>query len=342
MKTIDRRMMIKSILGAAGAAIVLPSLFARADGPATTAAATGEKEAPKFPFDTAKIEVTNIAPGIELLTGPGGNIAVLHGKDGTLVVDCGVPSRGKDVLATIDHIRANRNKDAAPDGPTKFLVNTHWHFDHTGGNEALGTAGITIVASENCYKRLSEDTRIEFFDFLAKAYPQIARPSVTFGDKTTLRVAGETILLTHVPPAHTDTDVIVHFKNADVIHAGDLFFNGVYPFIDYSTGGNVSGVIAAADAIMKMAGEKTKIIPGHGPLAGAGDVKKYRDVLADIQKAVRALIAAGKTQEQAIAAKPTAAYDKDWGAGMMNGDVFTKLVYTIEKRNTYTGKTTIH
>jgi glyoxylase-like metal-dependent hydrolase (beta-lactamase superfamily II) len=334
-------MVLKSLLGAAGALAIGPAILAR--GQATTSAASGPattQAAPPMPFDTNKIETQSLASGIgwglDLITGPGGNIAVFHGKDGTLVVDCGVPSRGKEVLEFVKKVSVPSTVgavvDITPHGPLKLLVNTHWHFDHTGGNGALAAAGATIIAHENTYKRLSEKITIEFFKMTAEPVPESARPVVTFADSNTIRLNDETITLTHVAPAHTDTDIIVHFKNADIIHAGDLVFNGAYPFIDYSTNGSVSGMIAAVDTIRKMMGEKTRVIPGHGPVATAADLKKFRDMMATVQKSIRGMIAAGKSIDDVVAAKPTAAYDAALGGGLLNGEMFTKLVYTIESK----------
>jgi cyclase len=270
--------------------------------------------------DFSKVEVTSqkVAEGVYMLQGSGGNIGLSVGEDAAFLVDDQYAPLTPKITAAVK---------ALTDKPIKFVLNTHWHGDHSGGNENLGTAGTLIVAHDNVRKRMSTEQFIEFFNSKVPASPKVALPVVTFNDTVTFHLNGEELHAFHVPPAHTDGDSVVHFKKADVIHTGDLFFNGMYPFIDVGSGGGIEGMIAAADRILGMAKDTTKIIPGHGPLATKADYKGFRDMLAKVRDAIKPLVAAGKTLEQVTAAKPTAALDATWGTGFMKPDPFTAIVY---------------
>jgi glyoxylase-like metal-dependent hydrolase (beta-lactamase superfamily II) len=275
--------------------------------------------------DFSKVEVVaeKVAPGIHALRGAGGNIGVSAGEDGVFLVD-------DEYAPLTDKIRAALT--AIDPGPVRFLLNTHWHFDHTGGNENLGKAGVVIVAHDQVRTRMSTDQFIEAFNMKVPASPHKALPVVTFADAVTFHLNGEEIHVFHVPPAHTDGDSVVHFKKADVIHTGDLFFNGLYPFIDLSSGGSVDGMIAAADRLLALAGDKTRIIPGHGPTASKADLVAFRDMLRGVRDKVAPLVTAGKTLEQVVAAKPTQDYDAKWGGGFLKPEAFVGIVYGSLKK----------
>jgi glyoxylase-like metal-dependent hydrolase (beta-lactamase superfamily II) len=209
----------------------------------------------------------------------------------------------------------------------RFVLNTHWHGDHTGGNENLGRAGALIVAHDNVRTRMSTDQFMNNLADTVKASPRGALPVVTFSDTVTFHINGDEVRAFHVPPAHTDGDAIVHFRRADVVHMGDTYFNGLYPYIDLSSGGSVDGVIAAADRVLAMAGEGTRIIPGHGPLSGRAELRAYRDMLSTVRDRVRGLAREGKTLQQVQAAKPSAEFDAKWGGGFMKPDSFVRVVY---------------
>jgi cyclase len=211
--------------------------------------------------------------------------------------------------------------------PVGFVINTHWHGDHTGGNENLGKSGALIVAHENVRKRMSSEQFIEFINMKVSAEPRDALPVVTFASDVTFHLNGDEILVRHVPRAHTDGDAIVHFRNSDVLHMGDIFFNTMYPFIDTSSGGAVDGVVAGADRGLELAGASTRIIPGHGPLATKADLKAYRDMLAIVAGRIKEAKRSGKTMEQAIAAKPTAEFDAVWGKGFLSPDKFVEMIW---------------
>jgi cyclase len=199
--------------------------------------------------------------------------------------------------------------------PVRFVLNTHWHFDHTGGNENLGKAGALIVAHDNVRKRMSTDQFIEALNRREPAAPQSALPVVTFTDAVTFHINGDSVVATHVPPAHTDGDAIVYFVKANVIHMGDVFHNAGLPFVDRSSGGSIDGVIGTADRVLSIANAETKIIPGHGPLADRARLKAWRDAVAALRDRMRTLVAAGQTVDQVLAAKITEAYAKDWAGG---------------------------
>ena len=250
--------------------------------------------------------------------GMGGNIAVLTGEDGIVQIDLGVHSRAADVAQAIAALSPK---------PVAMLINTHWHADHTGGNEAAGAAGARIVAQDNTRTRLSTTQRIDFNKMDYPPTPRAGLPTLTFANTATEYANSEELALTHVAPAHTDTDIYIHFRQANVIHAGDLLFNGFYPFIDYSTGGWIGGMIAAADRLLAAGNAQTRYIPGHGPLASRADVQNFRSMLVIVQNRIAPMVKAGRTEAQAVAAKPTKDLDAKWGQSFLNGDLFTTLVY---------------
>jgi glyoxylase-like metal-dependent hydrolase (beta-lactamase superfamily II) len=270
--------------------------------------------------DFSKVEVVpeKLAEGVYMLTGAGGNIGVSAGEDGVFLVD--------DQYAPLtDKIRAA--VAAISSRPIRFLVNTHWHGDHTGGNENLGRGGVVIVAHDNVRKRMSVEQFIEAFGSKVPPAPKDALPVVTFSDAASFHMNGDEIQAFHVPPAHTDGDSVVRFARANVVHMGDCFFNGRYPFVDLSSGGSFEGVIAVAEKVLAISDAGTKIIPGHGPVADRAALAAYRDVLATVRDRVRPLIAAGKSLEEVKAAQPTREWDATWGQGFMKPDVWLGIVY---------------
>lgn len=275
--------------------------------------------------DLSKIEIqtVEVAKGVHMLIGGGGNLGVSSGEDGVFLIDDQYAPMSDKIRAAVGKIHS---------GPIRFVLNTHWHGDHTGGNESMGKAGVLIVAHDNVRQRMSTEQFIEAFNLKEPPSPKAALPVVTFADAVTFHLNGETIHAFHVPPAHTDGDSIVHFKNADVIHMGDIYFNGMYPFIDVSSGGSIDGMIAAVKKVLAMVGDGTRIIPGHGPLADKKDLAAYLAMLEGVREAVAAQVAAGKSAEETVAAKPTAPWDEKWGKGFIPPDVMVKIVYSsLEK-----------
>ena len=269
-------------------------------------------------MDNVTIKPTKLADGIHMLAGKGGNIGVLTGSDGTFMIDDQFAPLTAKILAAIKAIGG---------GVPRFVINTHYHFDHTGGNENLGNEGVTIVSHDNVRKKLAEGTTIKAFNRVMKPAPKAAVPVITFAEEMTFHLNGETIHVFHSPNGHTDGDAIIHFKNANVIHAGDLFFNGFYPFIDTGAGGTVKGVIAAADKMLALADANTKIIPGHGPLADKAALLAYRKMLETAQMRLGALKSSGKSAAEAVAAKPMSDMEMEWGKGFLPTDKWIAIVY---------------
>jgi glyoxylase-like metal-dependent hydrolase (beta-lactamase superfamily II) len=267
---------------------------------------------------SAKITVQTLRRNIRVLLGPGGNIAVLTGPDGKLLVDAEVVTAGQNVSAALASINAD---------PIKQLINTHWHFDHTGGNEWVHKAGASILAQENTRKHLLVDTRVEGWKYTFPAAPAGAIPSTVFKEDYTLHANGTTLVLKHYLPAHTDSDISVHFVEADVFHTGDTFWNRNYPFIDYSTGGSIDGTIRAAEANLAKVTDKMIVIPGHGAVGGRADLMLFRDVMVDLREKVAALKKHGRSLAEVVAAKPSARTDEEWGNGFMTPALFLEWVY---------------
>jgi cyclase len=265
------------------------------------------------------LQTTKLRENIYLLSGPGGNMVVLNGADGKVLVDSSFASVAPKVKAAMDGFGS---------APLKVLINTHWHFDHTDGNEAMHQAGAVIVAHENTRKRLSTPQDIAAFGLHFDPSPADALPQQTFTDGTKLYFNGEELTLAHFAPAHTDSDIYVRYEKSNVLHMGDVWFNGFYPFLDASTGGNIDGMIAGSARGLTLADADTKIVPGHGPVGDKVALAKSHDMLVTVRDRVKVLKAAGKSQQEAVASKPTADLDAAWGKGLINGDVFTTLVYS--------------
>ncbi len=264
------------------------------------------------PAQAQALQISQVAVGIHVIRGRGGNIGVSVGDNGVFMID--------DQFAPVT--QALRELIAGlTDMPIRFLLNTHFHGDHTGGNENLGTAGVTIFAHDNVRVRL-----------LGNGAPAVALPVVTFNDTTTFHMNGQTIHVFHAAAAHTDGDTLIHFREADVIHMGDTYFNGFYPFIDIGAGGSLAGTLAAVDSALALAGDNTRIIPGHGPMSNRAELIAYRDMLIAVRDGIEPLIADGKSVEQVIAAKPTAALDGEWGDGFLNPERFVRIVYASLKK----------
>ena len=262
------------------------------------------------------IATQKLADNLLMLSGPGGNVAVLSGPDGLVVVDTFVQPAWPALKKTLDGLGA----------PIKAAIDTHWHFDHSDNNANLRQAGAVVIAHANTAKRLSE--RLEVLGMKFEPAPEAARPSQTFTDSHRLVANGESVELGYFPPAHTDTDIYIRFPRANVLHVGDTYFNGGYPFLDVVTGGNIGGMIDAANRALKLADRSTKIIPGHGPLGSMETLTSYRDMLVTVRDRVQKLKASGRKVEEVVAEKPTADLDGAWGKGFMPPDMFVTLVYS--------------
>jgi cyclase len=332
-KQISRREMLRYSTTLAGSALL--TTFFPAGLPRVSAAGYAQ-QAPsaadlladmRARFNAAPLETQRLGEDVTMLSGPGGCVVVLNGPDGKFVVDTFVAPAWP---------RLERALDGLGSAPVKCVIDTHWHFDHTDNNAPLRAAGATVLAHENTKKRMSAphdlpvlyrgpNGRLAGLHF--DPSPVQALPQQTFAAGYKLQANGETLALEHVAAAHTDTDIYVHFEKANVIQMGDLFFNGMYPYIDPSTGGKITGVIAAADKVLSLANKDTKIVAGHGPLGDKGDLANFRDMLVTTRDRVEKLKSAGNSAQEAVAEKPFADLDEIWGKGIINGDQFVQVVY---------------
>jgi glyoxylase-like metal-dependent hydrolase (beta-lactamase superfamily II) len=262
-----------------------------------------------------KITTTPLRRNVSALLGAGGNIVVLAAKEGKLLVDSGYASCQPQLTAALAAINAD---------PIRVLINTHWHLDHTDGNDWVHSSGASIWAHENTRYRMSSTQRIAAFDATIPPAPTGALPTILVNSYRTLSDSISTLKLTYYEPAHTDTDISVHFTEADILHCGDTWFNGFYPFIDYSSGGNINGMIAATVQNLATASDNTIIIPGHGPIGNKTQLTEFHEMLVGSRDNVAKLKKEGKSLEETVAAKPTAAYDEKWGK---KPDAFIGYVY---------------
>jgi len=269
-------------------------------------------------FSGVEIKTQAVAPGISMLVGAGGNIGVFSGADGVVLIDDQYAPLTPKIRAAVG---------AISDAPIRFVLDTHWHHDHTGGNVNLTGAGALIVAQDNVRMRLSTDQLLAATDPNATPNTPAALPIVTFDRSVSFYLNGDTMKAVHFPHAHTDGDAIVFFEKANVVHMGDCFFNGNYPFIDLESGGSIDGMIAAVQAVLAGTDAETRFIPGHGPLGDRGALEAYHSMLLGARAKVAALVRAGKSLEEVQAAKPTAAWDGVWGKGWIKPDKFVEEVY---------------
>jgi cyclase len=264
------------------------------------------------------IQAQKLTENLTLLSGPGGNVVVLTGPDGKFVVDNFVSPAWPKLKESLDSLG---------NAPLKYAIDTHWHFDHTDNNAALHAGGATVLAHENTKKRMSEAQDIPILGIHFDPSPAEALPQKTFTSSYKLEANGETLDLQYLAPAHTDSDIYVHFEKANVIHMGDTFFNHAYPFVDAGSSGKVKGMIAAADKILALANNDTKIVPGHGPLGTKADLTSTRDMLVTAVGRVERFKAAGKPYQEAVIAKPLADLDARWATGFITGELFVQVIY---------------
>ena len=269
-------------------------------------------------FSAVEMVATPLADGLAMLVGQGGNIVVSTGVDGPVIIDDQFAPLVPKIDAAVRKLQ---------DAPVRFVINTHHHFDHTGGNEAFGKAGALIFAHDNVRMRMSTEQLSKLMSRTMPAAPPAALPVVTFEDGVTLHWNGETIRVEHVAPAHTDGDSHVWFERANVVHMGDTFVNGTFPLVDIESGGTLAGLITSAERVLARTNADTQIVPGHGPLARRGDLQKFHDMLVDVRGRIQNGIQSGKTMEAFIASKPLADLDAQWGKGFLTTDQVITLMW---------------
>lgn len=269
-------------------------------------------------FSDVEIVAAPIRDGLYLVTGRGGNIVASTGANGTFLVDDQYAPLTGRIQAALDEVT---------DQPVRFVINTHWHGDHVGGNENFGAAGAVIVAHENVRRRMSSDQFMAVFNSTVPAAPPQALPVITFAESVNLHLNGIDVRVRHVASAHTDGDAVVYFEQADVLHMGDIYFNGLYPFIDLGSGGGIDGMIAGVALGVELAGERTVVVPGHGPLGDRDSLAAYGEMLTDFRDRIAALKADGKSLEEVVAARPTAEFDEALGQGFIPPERLVGFIY---------------
>jgi cyclase len=272
--------------------------------------------------EQAEVQVgaEKLAKNLDMIwdSGGKGNTVVLTGDNGVLMVDTKAEDSVDKLLAKIAELSEK---------PIRFAIITHAHFDHVGGNEKVAKAGATIVAHENVRKHMSSAHDMKLLNIKVPPAPEIARPMVTFKKEIMFHLNGEEVKVFHVESGHTDGDAVIFFQKANVIHMGDLFFEGLYPYIGIYSGGSINGMIKVINQILPMIDKKTKVVPGHGPLSNKARLQKYVSMLTTVRDNVSRLMQDGHTMDEVVAAKPTRAFDEKWGKGFLPPDQFAKLVY---------------
>ena len=269
-------------------------------------------------WDNVEIKTTELAPGVYALEGVGGRMGVSVGADGIFLIDDDFGQLNDKIDAALAQLS---------DNPVVFVLNTHWHGDHTGGNEEFAKDGVWLMAHHNVRTRVSTEQYRSVFDRTDPAKPEIAWPDMTFDSEMRLHINDHEIYVFHAENAHTDGDAIVHFENRNVIHCGDVFWNGNYPYIDVDSGGNARGMLRAANRILLLTDGSTKVVPGHGPIGNREDLRAFRDMLQTAISRIEALVAQGLTLQQINDQKPMADYDDAWGGGFIDPKRFVQLVY---------------
>lgn len=315
---ITRRGFLRGSAAAAGTLALGRGVFGLEQAQGQAGTASNALQTLRIAGNDTPIQVTKVTDTIFLLRGVGGNMVVQTGPDGKLLIDSSVATAAPAVLRAVEKLGAH---------PLRILINTCWLFDHTDGNAAIHESGAFIIAHENTRARLSTPQTVKIFNLSLPASPTAALPQLTFPEDDKLYLNNDELDLIHTPNAHTDSDIFIHFVNGNVIHAGDLWSNGTYPLIDESSAGTVNGMIRGVDQILTIVDDRTRIVPGHGPVGDKGALQKYRDMLSTVANRIEKLKIAGQSLQQVIAAKPTADYDAAWGRGLMTPEMFVTVIY---------------
>ena len=317
MKYVFRRMRSFTSIHALVLTVVVTGAASRMAGQVGTGETVTQKATEQF--ENTSLKTTSLGKGLFVFSGDGGNITAIVDDGSTLLIDSGLDSRAAEVSDAIFKTTMR---------PITRLVNTHWHFDHTGGNVFFGSSGVTIIAQENVKKRLSSVQDVPFIGLRDGHYPPQALPTLTYSSSMTLNQGSQQLTLVNYGSAHTDGDTVTYISPANVVVVGDIFSNHFYPIIDLASGGSIDGMIQSLDRILAQTDAQTKIVPGHGPVATRADLQEYRDMLAQVRQRIKVLITSGKTIDEAVAAAPTKDFDAKWSGGYVPADVFTKMVFS--------------
>jgi len=317
MEYVFQRMRSFASIHALVLAVVVTGVASRMAGQVGTGETVAQKATEQF--ENTSLKTTSLGQGLFMFSGDGGNITAIVDDGSTLLIDSGLDSRAAEVSDAIFKTTMR---------PITRLVNTHWHFDHTGGNVFFGTTGVTIIAQENVKKRLSSVQDVPFIGLRDGHYPPQALPTLTYSSSMALNQGSQQLTLVNYGSAQTDGDTVTYISPANVVVVGDIFSNHVYPIIDLASGGSIDGMIDSLDRVLAQTDGRTKIVPGHGPVATRADLQEYRDMLDKVRQRIKVLIKSGKTIEEAVAAAPTKDFDAKWGGGYVPADVFTKMVFS--------------
>ena len=297
--------------------IVTMAVASQATGQARTGETVIQKATEQF--EDSPLTITSLSQGLYVFSGDGGNVTAIVDDGSTLLIDSGLASRISELSDAIFRTTMR---------PVTRLVNTHWHFDHTGGNTYFGSSGVTIIAQENVKRELSSAEDVPFVGLRDGHYPPQALPGLTYQSSLTLHQGSRRLTLENYGAAHTDGDTVIYIAPANVAVVGDIFSNHFYPIIDLSSGGSIDGMIHSLDRILAQTDEQTKVVPGHGPVTTRANLKDYRDMLVQVRHRIKDLIAAGKTMDEVVAAVPTKDFDARWASGYVTPEVFTRMVFS--------------
>jgi cyclase len=297
--------------------VMMMAPASQATGQARTSESVIQKATEQF--EESPLTITSLSPGLYVFSGDGGNVTAIVDGGSTLLIDSGLASRISELSDAIFRTTMR---------PVTRLVNTHWHFDHTGGNTYFGSSGVTIIAQENVKKELSSAEDVPFVGLRDGHYPPQALPGLTYQGSLTLHQGSRRLILENYGAAHTDGDTVIYISPANVVVVGDIFSNHFYPIIDLSSRGSIDGMIHSIDQILAQTDEQTKIVPGHGPVTTRANLQDYRDMLVQVRQRVKDLVAAGKTMDEVVAAVPTKDFDARWASGYVTPEVFTRMVFS--------------